>query len=132
MNEGEVYLGLFGDNFDPNAVTEIIGIEPTETTRKGNPRPKYSSWRFSTGKIKDDVVDVYEMSSSLIKTLNPYAEKIVEAKNAFNLEAVLEVVLTITVDDSKSTPAIGFDSDVLAFLSRIGATIDIDTYRGKG
>jgi hypothetical protein len=130
MNEGEVYLGLFGDDFDPDAVTQVIGVNPTKITRKGKPVPKYSSWRFSTGNIKDDAVNVYQMSSSLVKILTPYAENIVKAKNDFGLEAVLEVVLTITIDDSKSTPAIGFDSDVLAFLNKIGATIDIDTYRG--
>lgn len=129
MNKGEVYLGLFGDNFDPDAVTPIIGITPTRIQRKGSPRPKYSSWEVSTGKIEDDIVDVYVMSSSLVKKLRPYADKIVKAKKDFGLEAVLEVVLTITSDDSKSTPAIGFDSEVLAFLNTIGATIDIDTYR---
>jgi hypothetical protein len=47
------------------------------------------------------------------------------------LEAVLEVVLTITLDETKSTPAIGFDSRVISFLHEVGASIDIDTYRGE-
>jgi hypothetical protein len=129
MNEGEVYLGLFGDDFDPDAVTRIIGLKPTRIMRKGNPRPKRSSWEFSTGKIKGEVVDVYEMASSLVKKLAPYENQILNAKNDLDLDAVLEVVLTITCDDSKSTPAIGFEGNVLTFLNKIGATIDIDTYR---
>jgi len=44
---------------------------------------------------------------------------------------VLEVVLRITLDETKSTPAIGFDSRVISFLNRVGASIDIDTYRGE-
>jgi len=43
----------------------------------------------------------------------------------------LEVVLTVTPDDSKSTPAIGFESEVIAFVHKVVATIDIDTYRGE-
>lgn len=131
MNEGEVYFALFADEFDPDEVTNIVGIEPTTTRRKGNPIPRCTTWKYSTGMIKDEVVDVYEMSSSLIATLAPHADNIIKAKEKFGLEAVLEVVLTVTPDDTKSTPAIGFESDVIAFLHKVGATIDIDTYRGE-
>lgn len=131
MNEGEVYFSLFGDEFEPDIVTEVIGINPTGTERKGTPFPKHSSWIYSTGKIEDEVVDVYEMASSLVAALVPYADNILKAKNDFHLDAVLEVVLTITTEDSKSTPAIGFDSDVIAFLHKVNATIDIDTYLSK-
>ena len=127
-NEGEVYFGLFGDDFDPTTLS--IGVAPTKTRRKGDPTPKFSSWIYSTGKRKADVVDIYEMASSLVASLEPYAERIIEAKRAFGLEAVLEVVITISPDETKSTPAIGFDSNVIAFLHRVGASIDVDTYRG--
>ena len=94
-------------------------------------RKNYDPEVYSTGRIADEVVDVYEMSSSLIATLAPLADKIAKAKEMFGLEAVLEVILTVTPDDSKSTPAIGFESEVITFLHRVGATIDIDTYRGE-
>ncbi len=128
-NEGEVYFGLFGDDFDPESLS--IDIAPTGTKRKAYPAPKHSWWVYSTGKLQDDVIDVYDMASSLVATLEPHADRIVEAKRAYGLEAVLEVVLTITLDETKSTPAIGFDSRVISFLNRVGASIDIDTYRGE-
>lgn len=131
MNEGEVYFALFGDEFEPDEVTKIIGIEPTKIWRKGSPIPRFTFWKYSTGKVENEVVDVYEMSSSLIAKLAPHVDNIVKAKEMFKLQAVLEVVLTITPDDSKSTPAIGFELEVIAFLNRVGATIDIDTYRGE-
>ncbi len=131
MNEGEVYFALIGDEFEPDEVTKIIGIEPSRTWRKGNPIPRCTSWVYSTGMVEDEVVDVFEMSSSLVAKLAPQAEKIIEAKEMYGLRAVLEVVLTVTQDDSKSTPAIGFESEVIAFLHKVGATIDIDTYRGE-
>lgn len=42
---------------------------------------------------------------------------------------VLQVVLRISMDDTKPTPAIGFDAEVIEFLFSVGASIDVDTYR---
>jgi len=128
-NEGEVYFGLWGDNFDPTTLS--LGVEPTKTQRKADPRPKYSSWVVSTGKVRADLIDVYEMSSSLIAKLEPHTGKIIAAMKDHSLEAVLQVVLTITPNDQISTPAVGFDSRVISFLNKVGASIDIDTYRGE-
>ena len=128
-NEGRVYFGLFGDDFDPESLS--IGISSTETTRKGSPIPKQSSWIYSSERIQSDLIDVYDMSSSLVKTLNPYTHQIREAMQKHELEAVLEVVITITPDDSVSTPAVGFSSAVISFLNDVGASIDVDIYRGE-
>jgi len=83
------------------------------------------------GKMRNDLIDMYEMASSLVATLEPHVDRILEAKRAYGLEAVLEVVITITLDETKSTPAIGFDSRVISFLHSVGASIDIDMYRGE-
>lgn len=128
-NEGEVYFALYGGDFDPDEVSRLVGIEPTSTRHKGEPRPKHSSWKVSSGKVENDIIDVYEMSSTLVSRLQPYAEKIATVKQHMKLEAVLAVVLRITTDDSISTPAIGFESEVISFLNAVGASIDVDTYR---
>jgi hypothetical protein len=128
-NEGRVYFGLFGDDFNPESLS--IGISPTRTARKGSPIPKQSSWIYSSERIQSDLIDVYEMSSALVTALSPHAQQIREAMKKHNLEAVLEVVLTITPDDSVSTPAVGFDSAVISFLHEVGASIDVDIYRGE-
>ena len=128
-NKCEVYFGLVGGDFDPDLVTQLVGMQPTITKRKGSPVPKYTSWWVSTGKIENDLVDVYEMSSQLICKLQPHTGGIAEAKNRLGLEAWLNVVLWITMDESKSTPAIGFRHDVISFLGIAGASIDVDTYR---
>jgi hypothetical protein len=127
-NEGEVYFGLFGD-FDPSTLS--LGIAPTRTRLKATPIPKHSQWIYSGGKVRGEVVDVYKMASSVVKVLEPHADKIIEAKNRLGLEAVLEVVLTISPDEQVSTPAIGFEPEVISFLNKVDASIDIDTYRGK-
>ena len=130
MNVGEVYFVLYGSDFDPSAAKGTIPIDRAVAIPKGDPIPKYSSWRLSTGKIEHDFVDVYEMASSLVAELRPHSEDITQAKERFGLKAVLQVVLTISTAEDHSTPAIGFDAAVLEFVHAVGATIDVDTYLG--
>ena len=69
------------------------------------------------------------MSEALITKLAPYVERIVEVKRKFGLTCILQVVLWIDQDETKSMPAIGFEHTVIVFLHTVGGTIDIDTYR---
>lgn len=128
-NEGRVYFGLFGDDFDPESLA--IGVAPTKTARKAIPIPKQSSWMYSSERVRGEVIDVYKMSASLVADLEPHIQNIREAMQRHSLEAVLEVVLTISPDDSVSTPILGFDQRVIEFLNDVGATIDVDLYRGE-
>ena len=128
-NEGRVYFGLFGDDFDPESLA--IGVSATKTARKATPFPKQSSWIYSSAKVQSDVIDVYKMSAAVVAALEPHAQKIREAIHRHNLKPVLEVVLTMTPDESISTPIVGFDQNVIAFLNSVGASIDIDIYRGE-
>lgn len=131
---GEVYLGLYGDDFEPEEVAALIGLTAAKIARRGGrnavvPLPRESSWKFSLGKVEADAIDVYEMSNSLLEQLAPYESKIVEVVRSFRLFVVLQVVLWIDQNETASMPAIGFERPVLDFLTAISATIDIDTYR---
>ncbi len=128
-NECEVYFKLYGDDFDPNIISETIGLEPTRTRRKGEPRAKFSFWILSIGKVESEAIDVYEMASKLVKKIKPHKDKIIKAIKAHGLSAELQVVLWIPTDESISTPAIGFETETIQFLSDIGASIDIDSYK---
>jgi len=129
-NEAEVYFALYGTDFDPEEVTRRVGLEPTSIKRKGEPKTRrHSFWKISSGRVEGDIIDVYEISSALVALLAPRAAEIASTRQELALEAVLEIVLWITTDESKSTPAIGFDREVISFLHAVGATIDVDTYR---
>lgn len=129
-NEAEVYFALYGTDFDPEEVTRRVGLEPTSIKRKGEPKTRrHSFWQISSGRVEGDIIDVYEMSSALVTLLAPRSAEIANTRQELALEAVLEVVLWITTDESISTPAIGFDREVISFLHTVGATIDVDTYR---
>ena len=126
-HEGKVYLGLFGHNFDPAKLD--LGIAPTKVMIETVPLPKQSAWIYSSERVIADLVDIYAMSAAVVATLRPHEDAISTAVKAHRLEAILEVVLTISSDESISMPAIGFDSEVLGFMSRLGGSIDVDTYR---
>jgi hypothetical protein len=131
---GEVYLKLFGEALNPDEVNQYIGLAGATVHRKGErrpeiPLPRVSAWTFSAGRVEDEVIDVYGMSEALITKLNPYVEKIVEVKEKFALTCVLQVILWIDQDETKSMPAIGFEHTVIDFLKAVEGTIDIDTYR---
>ncbi len=75
-----------------------------------------------------ECIDVYELADQIVSKLEGNAAQIKDAIAALDLYAVLEVVLYFSTDDSVSTPAIGFSNRVLAFLAKVNASIDIDTY----
>ena len=125
---------MYGDDFEPDDVTTHVGLPATKTIRKGQrrpdvPLPRHSSWEVSSGKVEHLFGDVYEMSRLLVERLAPFVEKLVEAKNMFNLRCVFQVVLWIDQNEDASMPSIGFESPVIGFIHAVGATIDIDTYR---
>lgn len=126
-------MGIRGD-FEPSHLTEQLGFDPTSAAARGSKDairmiPRCSYWDFSSEPVVGEIVDVYEMSEALVDRLEPFAERIREVTSRLNLSCVLEVVLHISMDDTLSTPAIGFSRRVLKFLDVVGATIDIDTYR---
>ncbi|WP_159967187.1 DUF4279 domain-containing protein [Pseudomonas sp. 9Ag] len=132
-NECRVYFALNGDDFDPGELTQFLGMKPTSTKRKGEKIPdrvpKFSSWVLSTDNVVDECIDVYEIAGEIVKQLQPKKTLIIDAIKRFGLFSKLQVVLSISVDDNISTPAIGFDVETTKFLGEIGAFIDIDTYR---
>lgn len=133
-NACEVYFGLYGDDFEPDDVSDFIGLMATGTQRAGEHNSdlahlKASVWKFSLGRIDSEIVDVYEMSEKLVEKLSAFEFEITGATQKFNLSAKLQVVLCIDQNDTKSMPAIGFERPVLRFLNAIGASIDIDMYR---
>jgi hypothetical protein len=133
-NTGRVYFSLRGE-FVPADLTAAIGIEPTSSAMAGErkllpkPVPRCSLWDYSTETVEGEVVDVYEMSSQVVSDLAPYTERIADEVQKRHLMAVPEVVLDISTDEDVSTPILGFETEVIDFLHRVGATIDIDTYR---
>jgi hypothetical protein len=132
MNSGEVFFSLRSPSLIPDAVTSALGVKPTRSGLRADPIPKSSFWDLSSGKVVGEVIDVYELGESVVRPLLSKAGAIRSLASEYNASVVLQVVLTISMDDRLSTPAIGFSESVVAFLSSAGASIDVDTYRAAG
>ena len=132
-NKGRVYFSLRGNDFNPDSLTELIGVAPTniiyEGTKLKNTTRKFSSWELSTDEICSEVIDVYDLSDEIVKQLISKKDQILDEVQKHNLTPCLQVVLWISTNDEISTPAIGFNPDTLKFISDIGGYIDVDTYR---
>lgn len=132
-NKGRLYFALRGNNFNPDELTEALGISPTNIIREGtklkNTTRKFSFWEISTDEICAEVIDIYDMADEILQQLLPKKKQIVEMIQKHNLTPFLQVVLWISINDEISTPAIGFNPDVITFLGDINGYIDIDTYR---
>lgn len=132
-NEGRVYFALDGDDFDPDEVTEFLGIEPTSVRRKGSripgKIPRMNSWELSTDRIVNEYIDVFEMSTEIVNRLKAKKDLILLAIERFNASPRFEVVLWFSMNEEHSTPAIGFEVETIKFLGEIGAFIDIDSYK---
>ncbi len=127
-NEGRVWFILCGTNVDPEIITSALGINPTDVNVRGNE----VNWIFSSDRIIDtteDILDIMELADRLIQKLTPVTGLIQSVTDKYELTSELSIEMWITGDDEQSTPIAGLDSRVIAFMSDVGASLDIDTYR---
>ena len=128
-NKARAYFGLSGYHFNPDNITELLGIEPTKTDGSGMSgsldKPVISSWELSTEVVTDDI-DLYDLTDTITKQLEPITGKILEAVEAYNASPRFGVVLELVLDKDESNPDIGFGARTIRLLAEIGAFINIE------
>lgn len=128
-NTARAYFMLAGYHFNPDDITRQLAIEPTKIdasgANSGLDHPVLSSWELSTDTITDDV-DVYKLTDTLIKQIEPAKEKILQVVKNHNLSPRIGVVLVLSVDKDESVPEVGFGARTIRFLADIGAFINVD------
>ena len=128
-NKGRAHFTLAGYHFNPDDITRILGIEPTSVDASGArselDNPVLSLWELSTDTVTDNV-DVYKLTESIIKQLEPIKEKILQVAKSHNLSPRIGVVLELSVDKEESVPDVGFGARTIKFLAEIGAFINVD------
>lgn len=129
-NKGRAYFALLGYHFNPDDITRLLGIEPTSVNAAGAystlDKPVISSWELSTETLTGEV-DVFALTDTLVKQLEPIKEKIVEVCKSHNLSPRLGVVLTLSVDKTESSPEVGVGVRAVRFLADTGSFIDVET-----
>lgn len=128
-SKARAYFALLGYHFNPDDITRLLGIEPTSVNAAGAysslDKPVISSWELSTDTISGEV-DVFALTDSIVKQLEPIKEKIVEVSKSHNLSPRLGVALTLSVDKDASRPEVGFGVRTIRFLADTGSFIDME------
>jgi len=133
-----VYFSLYGDDFPIDNVTELLGINPTDSYKKGDtierkPNPniistkvhyrKETNWELGTD--YQESYDVKEQLNQIIRPLKNKAALINQLKTDYNLECHFEIVIIIENGDA---PSLHFDMEQIEFANSIKAEFDIDLY----
>lgn len=131
-NKGRAYFALLGYHFNPDDITRLLGVEPTSIDAAGAysglDKPVISSWELSTETVNSDEaeVDIFALTDTIVKQLEPIKEKIVAVCKSHNLSPRLGVVLTLSVDKNESSPEIGFGARTIRFLADTGSFINVE------
>lgn len=131
-NTARVHFTLAGYHFNPDQVTQHLGIQPTSVDASGAKsdlsKPVLSSWELSTETVTGDF-DVYKLTDELIKKIEPAKDKIRAICKSHNLSPRLGLVLS--VDPSESVPEVAVGARTIRFLADIGAFINVDYQLSK-
>jgi hypothetical protein len=105
-------------------------VEPTSVNAAGAystlDKPVISSWELSTETLSGEV-DVFALTDTLVKQLEPLKDKIVEVCKSHNLSPRLGVVLTLSADQAGPGPEAGVGVRAVRFLADTGSFINVET-----
>jgi len=133
-------MGMYGHEasvrgvFDPDEITNLLGIEPFDKLKKGDyrknmpkdaPQAKYSFSRWSGEKSDVERHDVSEQCLATIQRLEHKIPELLEIKSRYDVEFYLKIVPHIYNAES---PIIYFDKKIIAFCYLTDTEIDVDTY----
>lgn len=132
------YFSVFGDEFPLEVVTDILGIEPTKTYKKGdiiekinNPnlvstkirRRKETDWTLSTG--YQESYDINNQLNTILKSLEGKTKELKQLKEKYSLEFLFMIVIQVENDEK---PAMYLQKNIVDFASLIQAEIHFDLY----
>ena len=114
----------------PIEMSRLLGINATEQTLAGTPRPdggswKHNSWALSSG-VPEAEIDSEVHFRALLARLKECWPKVLAISE--QVEAVVSWV--VRVDNDQSGPVASLGPDTLAKLSELGATLDVDISAG--
>ena len=127
-NSCYTYFRITGD-FDPDIVTEKLGLLPDKSWRIGDKRHNgklydFASWEF--GRCNEyDVITENQMHTTIAPLLDK-VELLNEIRNEFNVVYTLEIVPEIYA--SNTTPCLAPSLQVVDFCYATRTEIDVDLY----
>src|SRR5574340_1223427 len=118
---------LIAGNFDPEEITNVLGISPTKSWKKGDLisgttiARKFDGWILSAAE-RSDSNEVEEHIKPLLTKLLPLKDRIAEVYKEFELEAEINCAVYVTDE----TPVLYMSAVTLREISELNASVDID------
>ena len=128
--EIKVKFCLTGLTLPPDEITTLLEIEPTQTWCIGDfvqgtaLKRKHNGWCLATQLSND--IDLGKHVKSLLDSLPPKATIVREICTKYNLDA--EISCSVYLEGT--SPIINFNPKILAKISDLGATLDVDIIEG--
>ena len=123
-----VSLLITGHGMDPDALSEQLGVQPTEAWRKGDALPhttmqrKEDGWCLSVGPFES--IDIPECARILIEKVEPFRDRLKEILDAHRLDP--PELSCVAYVEEENYPIVHFDKDLVEILASLGAEIDVD------
>jgi len=130
-----------GDDFEPDALSELLGITPTRIYRRGevgsNGRVRpYSLWMWETPERVEHDSEV--LIHEVLDTFEPLAGQLSQARSDWGLEFQIGLAISMhgsievdpdgTLDAVVSTQALYLSPETLRRLTALGCALDVDTH----
>lgn len=127
-NKCRTYFKIVG-NFNPDKVTEWLGLQPDQVwhigdSRKNNTTYDFAAWFFGMNSEYNIIVE-----KQMLATIAPLQTKIdvlQQIKNQYDVDFILEIVSEIYVGEI--TPCLAPSQAVMQFCVATETTLDIDLY----
>lgn len=126
-------LNFYGDSFNPDEVTQRLGIEPTECHRIGDPIPRltenarpgkyrHDGWRLMQGPC--EAIEIDRLLNKFQKLVDVPGETIRQVCSDLEVEAV--VICGVLQPISSATPNLCFPTNFLRWVADMEAEIYFD------
>lgn len=131
QNSCYTYFAIKGE-FNPDVITEKIGLTPSATSKKGDKRSNGTEYDFSYWEF--GFCDEYDVvtENQMQKTIAPLLSKIEilkEIRKEYDVVFVLEIVPTVYSDCP--TLCLAPSLEIIDFCHETRTEIDIDLYVGE-
>lgn len=124
----KVEFSIFGDQFNPNIITDTLLITPTGTWLKGDPLQKgltrkETCWELSTE--YEESSDINDQIDKIKDLIQDQKDQVITLIRENNLDCKFEVLINI---ENNAKPAMYLNKDTIKFIYDLGAEIDFDLY----
>ncbi|WP_071777210.1 DUF4279 domain-containing protein [Coleofasciculus chthonoplastes] len=134
-NEIYAYFRLSGVDLDPDEITKIVGVKPTQTWKTGDvvvrSRGKPTIRKFSVWKVKSKLAPSEELDPT--RELEIHIESVFEQlqpgwQQLAQISYQYEALICCVVYAYSHVPAISFNQQIIHKASELSAGIDLDMY----